>query len=78
MPFICECAEPSCREVVRLTLAAYREVRGDPRHFVNVPGHQVAAGAAGRVVAQHDGYVVVEKIGYAGQVAEELDTREPI
>ncbi len=76
VPFICECAEPSCREIVRLTLDAYREVRDDSRHFFNAPGHQAAAGPAGRVVAERDGYVIVEKIGRAGEVAEKLDARE--
>jgi hypothetical protein len=75
VPFVCECADPSCREFVRLRLDEYEEVRADPRHFLNVPGHQVAAQGAADVVAERGGYVIVRKKGHAGEVAEALDER---
>ncbi len=73
VPFICECADPECRELVLLTVEEYRRVRQDPRWFVNALGHQVAAQGAADVIARYDGYLVVEKTGRAGEVAEELD-----
>ena len=73
IPFICECADPTCQEIVRLTRDQYGEVRGNARHFLNAPGHQRAALGAGEVVAERDGYVIVEKIAYAGELAEALD-----
>lgn len=76
LPFICECADPECREIVQLTSGQYRELRSDPRHFVNVEGHQVAAGGWGEVVAQTDGHVTVEKLGRAGEIVEELEGRD--
>jgi hypothetical protein len=76
LPFICECADPECREIVQLTSEEYRELRSDPRHFVNVEGHQVAAGGWGEVVAQTDGHVTVEKLGRAGEIVEELEGRD--
>lgn len=75
VPFICECADPTCSEVVRLELSEYGEIRADSRRFLNVPGHQAAAQGAGVVVEERDGYVIVEKIGHAGEVAEALDER---
>jgi hypothetical protein len=40
-----------------------------------VPGHQTAAQGFGVVVEERDGYLVVEKVGRAGEVAEALDER---
>jgi hypothetical protein len=83
VPFICECADPTCSEVVRLELDQYEEIRldqyeeirSDPRLFLNVPGHQTAAQGASVVVEERNGYVIVEKMGHAGEVAEALDER---
>jgi hypothetical protein len=73
VPFICECAETNCVEIVRLSIEGYEEVRHDPRLFFTAPGHQQIAvdAGAGVVVGKGDGYVLVEKIGVAGQVAED-------
>src|SRR4051812_18188624 len=78
LPFICECADPACREIVLIAAEEYTAIRNDPRWFLNVPGHEAAAQGWGQVVQRHDGYVVVEKIGPAGEVAEQLDgERDP-
>jgi hypothetical protein len=76
VPFICECADTRCKEIVRLSLDEYEHVRSNPRWFINVPGHQVAARGAATVVERHSEYVVVEKVGHAGEVAEQLASRE--
>lgn len=70
IPFVCECAEEACRQIVLLPLDEYREVREHPRRFVNAPGHEVVSGPHGRVVEERLGYVIVEKEGLAGEVAE--------
>ena len=75
VPFICECADPACREVVRVELDGYREVRRNPRWFINVPGHEVAAGSAAEAVGDRDGYRIVQKVGRAGEIVEALDGR---
>ena len=75
IPFICECSDPACSRIVRLRLEQYEEVRADPRHFLNMPGHEVASQGAAVVVAERDGYSIVEKIGLAGEIAEALDER---
>ena len=72
VPFICECADRQCQDIVRLRLDEYENVRSNPRWFINVPGHQVAALGAATVVETHNEYVVVEKVGHAGEVAEQL------
>lgn len=73
VPFICECADPACREIIPMSAEDYAHVRSDARWFLNVPGHQAAAQGWGRVVRSHENYVVVEKIGPAGEVAEQLE-----
>lgn len=72
LPVICECADLECTELLQVTRAEYREVRQDPRRFLTARGHEGAAGDWARVVAEHERYVVVEKVGEAGDVAEEL------
>lgn len=77
VPFVCECADPECSEVVRLELEEYEEIRRDSRHFFHIPGHRDADGTAGVVVAERDGYVIVEKTGHAAEIAKALDERNP-
>jgi hypothetical protein len=76
VPFICECAEESCTEVVRLTLDEYAHVRADGAHFLNVRGHVAAAQGHARVVEDRERYTVVEKVGRAGEIVRELDPRD--
>ena len=73
LPFICECADRGCLEIVHLTSEGYEEVRQHPRRFFNAPGHQALSLAAGAavVIEQLPGYVVVEKIEIAGEIAEQ-------
>ena len=74
-PFLCECADEECSAVIRLSLAEYEEVRSEPTHFVNVPGHEVTAGPHAAVVAERAGYVIVEKLGVAADIVADLDER---
>jgi hypothetical protein len=73
VPFICECADPTCCEIVRMPLQEYAAIREDATLFLNVPGHEASAQGWGQVVERHDNYVVVAKIGPAGEVAEQLE-----
>jgi hypothetical protein len=75
VPFLCECGDPACHEIVRLRLEAFESVRDEPTYFFVSPGHESVSGASGRVIESHDGFVVVEKIGVAGEVAEAHDRR---
>ena len=73
VPFICECADPACVEIVQMSMKEYAEIREDPRTFLNVPGHEASAQGWAQVIESHDRYVVVVKIGPAAEVAEQLE-----
>ena len=72
--FVCECSDSACLERVALHLAAYEVIRANPTWFVLVPGHETEE--IERVVERHEGYVVVEKVGLAADVAREHDPRD--
>jgi hypothetical protein len=71
--FLCECADTACVERVEVTGAVYEAVRAHPRRFLVRPGH--VHEELERVVEEHDTYVVVEKVGDAGAVAERNNPR---
>jgi hypothetical protein len=73
VPFICECADLACHEIIRMTLREYREIRQEPRLFLNVPGHEASSQGWAQVIERHDRYVIVVKVGPAGEVAEQLE-----
>jgi hypothetical protein len=72
--FICECADPTCTQRVRLTLEQYESVRSLSTRFVVVPGHE-ATPLVERVVFRNPAFSVVKKVGVAGAVADEADPR---
>ncbi len=67
--FICECSRDSCTERVAVDEDIYRRVREHPRRFVVLPDH--VDDALESVVETHPGFVIVEKTGVAGDVAEQ-------
>jgi hypothetical protein len=67
--FLCECANPSCADELAVDAAAYRRVREHPRLFLVRSGHEDPK--LERVVETHRDYLVVEKTGEAGEVAEQ-------
>lgn len=69
--FVCECADPACSDSLSIPSAVYEAVRAGSRRFLIVPGHQ--QGDVERVIEEHDDYIVVEKVGEAGEVAEDTD-----
>ena len=66
-PYLCECEEPSCTEVLLLTRDEYGRARSSGRSFVVLPGH---TDDYDRVLMETDAYLIVEKTGKAGEVAE--------
>lgn len=75
VPFICECSDRDCTSIIHLTLDAYRRVRSNPRWFVHAPRHEESRDGLVRALERHDGYVLVEKIGRAGEITEALAER---
>ena len=69
--FICECADETCVERIRLTTAQYDDVRGILARFVVVPGHE-ATPLVERVIYRSAEFVIVRKIGLAADVARGL------
>jgi hypothetical protein len=76
LPFICECADPTCRGLVQLSAETYQAVRRHPRGFFNISGHEASSVAAGaeRVVAVMSELTLVMKIGAAGELAVKAAT----
>jgi hypothetical protein len=76
VPFVCECADPNCREIVMLSLADYEAVRAYANRFFLVAGHEDAEATHERILEAEKGYAVVEKVGAAGVEAARLDPRD--
>ena len=74
IPFLCECAEARCTNIIQLTLAEYADVRAGPRRFAVAPGHEVAS-ADELVIGRSDRFTTVEKVGEAGRIVAESDPR---
>jgi hypothetical protein len=65
--FVCECSDPGCAEAVEVTSKEYEAVRAHGSRFVIVDGHQMPE--IERVVDGNGRFLVVEKIGAAGEIA---------
>ena len=73
-PFNCECSRPDCRDhLLELKPPEYERIRAHHRRFAVAPGHINAE--IETVVESTVGYVVVEKYGAAGRLAEARDER---
>lgn len=75
VPFLCECADERCLDIIRMSLDEYESVRSHSTDFLNTPGHEAAVGSAGEVIASNHRYVVVRKRGLAGELVDELHPR---
>lgn len=67
--YVCECANTACAEQLAIDPETYRRVRQEPRWFFLRPGHEDAQ--LERIVERHRDYLIVEKTGAAGHVAEQ-------
>jgi hypothetical protein len=73
LDFICECAHETCHERLAMTEAEYEAVRRVPTHFAIKSGHEIAG--VEEIVDRNDRYVVVAKLGVAGETAMKRDPR---
>jgi hypothetical protein len=71
--FVCECGRDDCSDELEVTRAQYESVRDDPRCFLLLPGHEHPD--IERVVERHSGFLVVEKLAEAAEIAVEHDPR---
>ena len=67
--YICECANAGCADQLAIEPEIYRRVREHGRLFFVRPGHEDLQ--LERIVERHAEYLVVEKTGAAGEVAEQ-------
>lgn len=65
---VCECADDTCTQRLTVDPGTYRRVREQPRHFLVIPGHEKPE--IERIVETRVPYLIVEKTGPAGDVAE--------
>lgn len=73
---LCECGDSHCHKPLVMTVDQYEAIRGEPAQFAVIDGHEILD--CERVIATHDGYLVVEKFGDAGQVASDADPRNSL
>ena len=73
VPFLCECPQMDCTQVVLLTLGEYEQVRSGSRQGLAVPGHEDLE--VETVIARNERFVTTEKFGPAGEVHAEGDER---
>jgi len=69
--YICECATADCTAQLPIEPETYRRVRENPRLFFVLPGHEDPK--LERIVEKPPAYLIVEKTGLAGKVAEQTD-----
>lgn len=71
--FVCECADLACTAVVAVALGAYERVRQWPDRFIVAPDETHVDVTVEKIVERQPEYWVVEKVGPAGEIAEEFD-----
>ena len=72
MPFLCECEDEHCTDVLLLQRGDYEGVRAHPRRFLVVPGHQ---DGNEQLIRDEAGFAIIEKHGEEGELVEQQDPR---
>jgi hypothetical protein len=69
--FVCECANSTCTQQVRMSLQTYEQIRAEPTRFFVIKGHHESDYE--RIVDEHEQFVVVEKLpgGPAGMAIKD-------
>jgi hypothetical protein len=78
LPFICECPQRTCVEIVRLKRHEYEYIRRRGDRFLVAPGHEITeieGETVARLGQRFDRFSIMEKVGKAGERARELDPR---
>jgi predicted ThiF/HesA family dinucleotide-utilizing enzyme len=77
LTFVCECGRMGCSKLIQLTRDEYETVRGNPRRFAILDGHEILEAEA--IVERHERYLVVEKGGDPeAEIVEHTDPRRPL
>jgi len=59
VPFLCECGDPRCRQLIRIPWSEFEAVHDHRNRFMVVPGHELLE--TEDVVVETDRYTIVEK-----------------
>lgn len=70
---LCECGDASCHDPLVMSVDEYEGIRSHPSRFAVIRGHEFPE--AENVVVDHDEYMIVEKFGDAGTIADATDPR---
>jgi hypothetical protein len=70
---LCECSNDLCAESITLSESAYEHVRSEGTQFLVRPDH--VSPDIEVVIQKHPEFWVIEKVGEAGEIAEESDPR---
>jgi hypothetical protein len=71
-PYLCECEDRGCTQVILLARHEYEAIRAHPRTFVVLPGHE---SGDERMIEEGARFIIVEKTGEEGRLVEEKDPR---
>ena len=72
-PYLCECQNDRCTELIRLSRAEYERVRAHPRRFVVTPGHHQPS--YDEVIEEEGTFTIIEKTGEEGELVAKSDPR---
>jgi hypothetical protein len=70
LSFLCECASPACGAHLELPQGEYDAIRQNPTHFFVLPDHVYPE--VETIVDDRDRYVIVEKFGVGGRIAQAI------
>jgi hypothetical protein len=70
--WVCECADETCAQPVKMTIAEYEAVRAEPTHFFVAPSDEHVSTDIEYVVRREANYWVLAKTG----VGAEMSRRE--
>ncbi len=73
VPFLCECSQMECTQVVLLTVKEYEQIRSTPTGGFAALGHEDLE--IETIVTQNERFVVTDKFGRAGEVHAQNDQR---
>ena len=71
---LCECSGAGCMDTLQITMTEYALIRSRGNRFALISGHEDPT--IERVVEHNERFVVVEKTGEAGAVAQDLHSRD--
>ena len=73
LDFVCECGRKECQETISVAPHEYQTVRKDSACFLIRPEHDVPD--AEDVIDKRESYWIVQKVGFAKDLVEDLDSR---